>query len=63
MGLTVVSFATITLLQLSGPVSKNAAWQRAYVHLANGLYANTLFNRFAGALKRPAGATLSKEIA
>lgn len=63
MLLAVASFASITLLQLSGPAAKSAAWQRAYVHLSNGLYANSLFNRFAGALKRRAGTAISREIA
>jgi len=63
MLLAVLSYAAITMLQLAGPAQRTAAWQRAYVHLANGLYANTLFNRFAGALKRPAGVTSFKDIA
>lgn len=63
MLLAVISFAAITLLQLSGPAARSRAWQRAYVHFANGLYANTLFNRFAGALERPADTSLSREIA
>lgn len=62
MLLAVVSFAAVTIAQLTGPVADSAAWARAYVHLANGFYANTLFNRLAGALKRPAGAAVSREI-
>jgi NAD(P)H-quinone oxidoreductase subunit 5 len=55
MLLVVVSFGTITLLQLAGSTAGNAVFQRAWVHLANGLYANILFNRLAGAGKRQAG--------
>jgi NAD(P)H-quinone oxidoreductase subunit 5 len=61
MLLAVVSFAAITLLQLIGPRADSSAWQRAYVHLANGLYANALFNRFAGAMKPQSGTTPAKE--
>jgi NAD(P)H-quinone oxidoreductase subunit 5 len=63
MLLAVTSFAAATVLQLAGPRGASAVWERAYVHLSNGLYANTLFNRFAGALKRPAGPNSFKEIA
>jgi NAD(P)H-quinone oxidoreductase subunit 5 len=63
MALAVTSFATVSVLQLTGPGKTSAIWQRAHVHLANGLYANTLFNRFAGAFARPAGAKTFTEIA
>ena len=63
MALAVASFAAITLLQLAGPSTRSAAWARAYVHLANGLYANPVFNRLAGALRRPDLATATREIA
>jgi NAD(P)H-quinone oxidoreductase subunit 5 len=46
VGAVVLSFAAVTFLQ--GMVSRNARaprWQALYVHLANGLYVNTLTNR------------------
>jgi NAD(P)H-quinone oxidoreductase subunit 5 len=55
MALAVVIFAAITVLQVLAPVWADApAWRATRVHLANGLYANALFNRLVGALKRPA---------
>ncbi|MEO1250480.1 MAG: proton-conducting transporter membrane subunit, partial [Pseudomonadota bacterium] len=56
MALVVVSFAVVTILQILAPAwSGKSAWQAARVHIANGFYANALFNRFVGALVRPAG--------
>jgi NAD(P)H-quinone oxidoreductase subunit 5 len=46
VGAVVLSFATVTFLQ--GMVSRHAReprWQALYVHVANGLYVNTLANR------------------
>ena len=50
--LILASFAAVALLQIL-PTPDTARWYRtAYVHLSNGLYANTLFNRLTGALRR-----------
>ena len=50
--LILASFAGVALLQIL-PAPEKARWYRtAYVHLSNGLYANTLFNRLTGALRR-----------
>lgn len=52
MGLAVLSFAVVTLLQTMLPVLATTPWgQVAYVHLKNGLYANALFDRLIGALR------------
>ena len=56
MALAVASFAAVTALQLvahRGATSPTAAALR--VHVANGFYANALFNRLVGATRRPAG--------
>ena len=51
-GLVLLSFAAVTLHQTMRPPT-DARWYRAaYVHLSNGLYANALFNRLTGALRR-----------
>jgi NAD(P)H-quinone oxidoreductase subunit 5 len=54
MGLAVGSFAVVTGLQIIEP-SRAASpfWRAARVHLANGLYANAVFDRLVGALDRP----------
>ncbi len=58
MVLVIVSFATVTLLQILAPTrSVGRAWRIARVHLANGLYVNACFNRLVGALRRPATST------
>jgi NAD(P)H-quinone oxidoreductase subunit 5 len=50
MLLAVVSFAAVTVFQMVEPArAASPAWRAARVHLANGLYVNTLFNRLAGA--------------
>ncbi len=55
MAFVVVSFALVTTLQILAPTLSDAsAWRAARVHIANGLYANALFNRLVGALTRPA---------
>jgi NAD(P)H-quinone oxidoreductase subunit 5 len=47
MVLTVVAFGGVTVLSTWLPALVNRpAWQTFYVHLKNGLYANTLFDRF-----------------
>jgi len=52
MGLVVVAFAAVTLLQTQLPArATEPAWRAAYVHLKNGLYANALFDRMAGTLR------------
>ena len=54
MLLAVASFGIVTVLQILAPVwLASEAWCAARVHLANGLYANTLFNRLIGALRTP----------
>jgi NAD(P)H-quinone oxidoreductase subunit 5 len=50
MGLAIVSFAAVTLLQSMAPRwIHHRAWRLARVHLANGLYVNACFNRLIGA--------------
>lgn len=58
--LVLVSFAAAMVLQnLLGSLAGGAIWQAAYVHLSNGLYVNSLANRFA--LKFwPTGPTIIK---
>jgi len=52
MGLVVVAFAGVTLLQTQLPArAGEPAWRAAYVHLKNGLYANALFDRMVGTLR------------
>ncbi|RIA56132.1 NADH-quinone oxidoreductase subunit L [Dichotomicrobium thermohalophilum] len=55
MALAVASFAAVTVLQIIEP-SRAATpfWRAARVHIANGLYVNSLFDRFVGAFDRPA---------
>ncbi|WP_289015684.1 proton-conducting transporter membrane subunit [uncultured Methylobacterium sp.] len=46
VGLTVLSFASVTVLQSLLPFrAAEPRWQSLYVHLANGLYLNALANR------------------
>lgn len=57
MVLAVTSFGLVTVLQLLAPVIATSGRSRAaYVHLANGLYVNALFNRLVDALRRSATA-------
>lgn len=59
MVLAVASFALVTVLQLLAPVWSGAqTWEAARVHIANGFYANALFSRLVGALRRPASSAL-----
>nr|WP_298521879.1 proton-conducting transporter membrane subunit [uncultured Halomonas sp.] len=52
MVLAVVSFAAVTVLQVLAPVWLDSpTWRAARVHIANGLYANTLFNRIVSTRK------------
>ncbi|WP_208979051.1 proton-conducting transporter membrane subunit [Stappia stellulata] len=54
MLLAVVSFGVVTLFQMVEPArAASPSWRAARVHLANGLYVNTLFNRLAGAYTAP----------
>lgn len=54
MTLAVVSFAVVTVLQILAPSwYDRPAARAARVHIANGFYANALFNRIVGALARP----------
>ena len=56
MGLAMLSFAIVVLLQLMAPARiGNPHWRAARVHLANGLYVNAWFDRLVGALHRPVG--------
>lgn len=58
MVLAVVSFAVVTFLQIFQPSNATSSfWRAARVHAANGFYANTYFDRFVGALNRPAGSS------
>ncbi|MEO8997773.1 MAG: NADH-quinone oxidoreductase subunit L [Rhodanobacter sp.] len=53
MGLALVSFAAVTLLQsLASRWIHRPAWRAARVHMANGLYVNACFNRLIGAQRR-----------
>lgn len=53
MGLAVLSFAAVTLLQSLAPRwIHRPAWRIARVHLANGLYVNAWFNRLLGTQQR-----------
>lgn len=55
MTLAIASFALVTVLQILMPSrSGRAAWQSARVHVANGFYANAVFNRLSGGGRRPA---------
>jgi NAD(P)H-quinone oxidoreductase subunit 5 len=54
IALVIASFAAVTVFQIFAPV----LWRRpvvrsAWVHLANGLYVNALFDRLVGAFNRP----------
>lgn len=50
--LVLASFAAVTVLQIV-PAPDHARWYRtAWVHLNNGLYANAVFNRLTGAIRR-----------
>lgn len=55
--LAVVSFAAVTVLQVMEPArATRPLWRAARVHLANGLYANVLFDRLVGGFDRRAPA-------
>jgi NAD(P)H-quinone oxidoreductase subunit 5 len=55
MTVAVISFGAVTVLQIVEPSRAGSPfWRAARVHLANGFYANAVFDRFAGALNRPA---------
>ena len=55
MTVAVISFGAVTVLQIVEPSRAGSPfWRAARVHLANGLYANAVFDRLAGALNRPA---------
>jgi NAD(P)H-quinone oxidoreductase subunit 5 len=52
MVLAVVAFGTVTLLSALLPaLVKRPAWRAFYVHLKNGFYANTLFDRLIGRVR------------
>ncbi len=52
--LTIVSFAAVTILQLFEPArAASPFWRTMRLHLANGLYADAVFDRLIGALRRP----------
>ncbi len=54
MALAVVSFGVVTVLQIIEPSqAARPFWRKARVHIANGLYVGTLFDRFVGAFNRP----------
>lgn len=64
MGLAVVSFAAVTLLQSLAPQwIHRPAWRVARVHLANGLYVNACFNRLLGTQRRDDRVTSSNRVA
>ena len=51
---SVVSFAAVLVLQVIEPArAASPAWRAARVHLANGLYANAVFDRWVGGLEAP----------
>ena len=53
----IVAFGLVTLLQLLLPgLKESAGWAAAYVHVRNGLYANSYFDRMVGAARLPASA-------
>ena len=53
--LAILYFAGVAVLQILAPARLDSpGWRAARVHVANGFYANALFNRLVGALKRPA---------
>lgn len=58
----VVFFALTVLAQLRLPALRHSPrWAGLYVHLRNGLYANTWFDRLVGALRPVAPRTLSTQ--
>ena len=50
--LVLLSFAAVTLHQVMRTPAKSRWLRAAYVHLQNGLYANAVFNRLTGAIRR-----------
>jgi NAD(P)H-quinone oxidoreductase subunit 5 len=50
--LVLLSFAALSLFQVMPPAIERRWYRAAYVHLANGLYANAVFNKLTGALRR-----------
>ncbi|GAB5547680.1 MAG: proton-conducting transporter membrane subunit [Sandaracinaceae bacterium] len=55
MGTVVIGFAAATALALAAG-ARHPALEAAYVHLRNGLYVSTFFDRWVGATRRPKGA-------
>jgi NAD(P)H-quinone oxidoreductase subunit 5 len=54
MGLIVLAFAVVVVLQLRLPaLATSPTWARLRVHVRNGLYADALFNRLVGAFRVP----------
>jgi len=55
VALVLVSFASVVVMQIFEPTRPQTARRRAMaIHLRNGLYANAMFDRAVGALRRPA---------
>ena len=53
----IFAFGLVTLLQLLLPgLKESAGWAAAYVHVRNGLYANSYFDRVVGAARLPVSA-------
>lgn len=46
------AFAVAVLIQIAGIGHRSALGHRVYIHLRNGFYANALFDRLVGALRR-----------
>jgi NAD(P)H-quinone oxidoreductase subunit 5 len=65
--IVILSFAAVTLLQSRVPGDGGTRrWQALYAHISNGLYVNTLTNRFIlrywpPRMKTASGAPLSAE--
>ncbi|NBC88568.1 MAG: NADH-quinone oxidoreductase subunit L [Alphaproteobacteria bacterium] len=54
MALAVASFGLVTVLQIIEPSRADTPfWRAARVHIAGGLYVNTIFDRLVGAFDRP----------
>ncbi|MEM9619628.1 MAG: proton-conducting transporter membrane subunit [Pseudomonadota bacterium] len=62
MGITLISFGAVTLVQILSPARAGRMAQTAYVHAANGLYANALFDRLVGALRLRRNAISSGDV-
>lgn len=60
VAMTIASFTAVTVLQLFEPArAASPFWRSMRLHLVNGLYADAVFDRLIGALRKPA-AHLSK---